>query len=69
MKNVPMHPRQHAFRVGHSCDLALAEVIDFVEGGLEDGQVTAGIFLDIRGAFDNLDTKAAESDLFQIVKI
>jgi retron-type reverse transcriptase len=55
----PLHNKQYAFRPGRSCDHALADIIDFVEGGKKEGHVTAALFLDIKGAFDHLKPEAA----------
>jgi hypothetical protein len=59
LKKKNMHKRQYAFRPGRSCDNALADAVDFIEGGKRDGHVTGVLFLDIKGAFDHLDPEAA----------
>ena len=53
------HPRQHAFRKGHSTELALSQVVDKIESAIYDQKLAVAVFLDIEGAFDNLDTAAA----------
>ena len=58
-RHKPLHENQHAFRAGRSCDLALAQTVDFIESGLHRNQHVLGLFMDIKGAFDNLDQKAA----------
>ena len=55
----PFHSNQHAFRTGRSCDSALSQVTDFIESSLGRKEYALGLFLDIKGAFDNLDQKAA----------
>jgi len=58
-KDNPMHARQHAFRKDHSTELALTEVVDTIEKAILNKKTTMAIFLDIEGAFDNLNTEAA----------
>jgi hypothetical protein len=52
--NKPMHPRQHGFTRGRSCDSALAETLDCIESGYHQGDYVLALFFDIKGAFDNL---------------
>ena len=54
-----MHKRQHAFRIGKSCDSALTETVNFIEKGINQEKYTVGVFLDIKGAFDNVDPDEA----------
>jgi ribonuclease HI len=55
----PIHEQQHAFRKDHSTELALTEVVDHIEQAVLNKRVTMAVFLDIEGAFDNLNTEAA----------
>ena len=55
----PLNKRQHAFQLGKSCDTALSEAIDYIEKGIERKQYVLGVFLDIKGAFDNVDPDKA----------
>ena len=55
----PLHAKQHAFRKGHSCEVALSQVTDRIEKSIYNNKVVMAAFLDIEGAFDNLDTNAA----------
>ena len=55
----PLHKNQHAFRKGSSCDSALSDFVNKVEKGIKRGRYVIGVFLDIQGAFDNLDPEAA----------
>ena len=55
----PFHKAQHAFRSGRSCDSALAETVDTLESAVLNNEYALGLFLDIKGAFDNLNHKAA----------
>ncbi len=55
----PMHQKQHAFRKGHSTEVALSQVTDRIEKAILNNKLAMAAFLDIEGAFDNLDTAAA----------
>ena len=48
----PLHPNQHAYQAGKSVEMALHQLVVWVEKAL-DQQIALGIFLDIEGAFDN----------------
>ena len=48
-----MTPYQHGFIKGTSTDSAIHTVVDKIEGSLANGEFVLGIFLDIKGAFDN----------------
>ena len=61
----PLHPRQHAFRKNHSTEHALTESVDTIEQALFRGQMAIGIYMDIRGAFDNISTEAIVGSLRQ----
>ena len=55
----PFHDRQHAFRKGHSTDAALSQVVSDIEQAIFNKRHCLTVFIDIEGAFDNLDTTAA----------
>ena len=55
----PLHPDQHAFSREKGTDTALVRVVDIIEKGLLTQQFTLGVFLDIKGAFNNLKTHKA----------
>ncbi len=55
----PIHVKQHAFRKGHSTEVALSQVADRIEKAIYNNKIALAAFLDIEGAFDNLDTNAA----------
>ena len=59
LKTNPMNKHQHAFRRGHSTDSALTDMVDNIEAGMLRNEYVLGVFLDIEGAFDNLDPQAA----------
>jgi hypothetical protein len=54
-----MHEKQHAFRKGHSTELAISEVVNTIESAIHKGKYALATFLDIEGAFDNLQTDSA----------
>ena len=55
----PLSSKQHAFRKGSSCETALSDFTDKIESAIQRDKYALGIFLDIQGAFDNLDPMAA----------
>ena len=63
LKENPLHENQHAFTIGRSCDSALSQTVDLIEKGLNRGEYVIGIFLDIRGAFDNVNPEEATKAL------
>jgi retron-type reverse transcriptase len=62
-KAEPFHPFQHAFRKGHCTENALSRIVDTAEKDILCKQVAIAVFLDIKGAFDNLSSKAIEDGL------
>jgi hypothetical protein len=52
----PLHKDQHAFRKGHCTENALSHMVDSIEKGFKQKKVILAVFLDIKGAFDNLST-------------
>ena len=60
LKENPLHPSQHGFRRGMSCETALSTVLNRLEKSiLEPGGVAISIFLDVQGAFDNVNPHSA----------
>jgi hypothetical protein len=49
---------KHAFRKGHSCDDAFTGTVNTIEHAMHNGQFAVTVFLDIRGAFDNITSDA-----------
>ena len=45
--------------MGRSCDLALSQAIDCIESAIHQKEYALSLFLDIKGAFDNLKQDAA----------
>jgi hypothetical protein len=52
----PMNSSQHGFRRGFSTDSALSEVVNRIESSIYRGKFSLCVFLDIKGAFDNVKT-------------
>ena len=59
LSSKPLHKDQHAFSREKGTDTALVRVVDTIEKGLLRNQFTLGVFIDIAGAFNNLDTEKA----------
>ena len=57
-KKKPMIRTQFAFLKGRSTETALSRVVDKIESALLHKREALGVFLDIKGAFDNLDYEA-----------
>ena len=53
--NNMLHPSQSGFRSHHSTNTALLDVTDHILNNLNNGKVTASIFLDLTKAFDTVD--------------
>ena len=58
-----MHAYQHAFRMHHSCDIALSRVVDHIEKSILNEKLTLGVFPDIQGAFDNITIDSLEKGM------
>ena len=54
----PLHRRQYAFRKNLSTEHALSESINLIERSIYRGEMVIGIYLDIKGAFDNVASAA-----------
>jgi hypothetical protein len=63
LKDDPLSPHQHAFRKGFSTESALSSVMSFLEKAVLKGGLAIGVFLDIKGAFDNVTTEGIEASL------
>jgi len=50
----PLSTSQTGFRKGHSTDLALTRLTTYLEQAKQDRLVVSGLFMDIKGAFDNV---------------
>ena len=50
--------RQHAYSKGKSTETALHDLVSFIEGSLDVGEYTMVSFLDIEGAFNNVEPNA-----------
>ena len=54
VRDNPVHSRQHGFRSDRSTDSAISEVSNEIESFIFKRQYCLSVFLDIRGAFDNI---------------
>ena len=54
----PMHQHQYAFQKGKSTDDAISRAVTSLERGIMQNDYVIGVFLDIKGAFDNLSHEA-----------
>ena len=54
----PLHPRQFGARAGTGTDQALSTVVNTIEKGIMNKQYVLGMFMDIKGAFNNLTNEA-----------
>ena len=50
-----LYASQYGFRKKHGCDHAVGELISNISKGIEQGKLTAGVFLDLSKAFDSLE--------------
>ena len=55
----PLSTNQHGFRHNSSCDSAISGLVDRIESAIHRKRFGIGVFLDIQGAFDNLDLDKA----------
>jgi hypothetical protein len=60
LKQNPMHKNQHAFRRGHSTEIPLSELTNFIEQAFINKEYVVSVFLDIIGAFNNVSHQAME---------
>ena len=65
LTQVPLSPQQHAYRVGHSTETALHDVVLRIERTLSRGQYAMGCFLDIQGAFDGVSVESIKAGLLK----
>merc|ERR1712095_249786 len=54
----PLHKKQYAFQKGKGTDDALSHTVNAIEKGLLRKQYVIAVFLDIQGAFDNIQPDA-----------
>jgi hypothetical protein len=60
LKHNPMHKNQHAFRRGHSTEIPLSELTNYIEQAFINKEYVVSVFLDIIGAFNNVSHQAME---------
>ena len=63
LQSSPLHRRQFAFRKDHSTDQALTESVNVIEKAMLRGLMAIAIYIDIKGAFDNICTNAIVDSL------
>jgi hypothetical protein len=49
----PLYPNQHAYQAGKSVEMALHQLMVWVEKVLDQQETALGVFLDTEGAFNN----------------
>ena len=59
----PLSRWQHGFRRTKSTETAIAEVVNYIESAMYQGEFAIAICLDIQGAFDNLNVAKANEAL------
>ena len=65
LKETPLNVRQHGFRHGMSTDTALSMMVGRIEKALNRKKISVGIFLDIKGAFDNVNIAFTQNALLE----
>ena len=66
LKANPLNDRQHGFRKGRSTDTALSMMVGRIEKALrKKGGAAIAVFLDIRGAFDNVNISFTSNALLE----
>ena len=55
----PLSSNQHGFRAGYSTETALTKVVSKLESAVYRGGTALAVFLDVQGAFDNVDPSKA----------
>ena len=48
-------PGQYGFRAGHSTAMAVLDMVERVRGAWDKGNVSLGVFIDLKKAFDTVD--------------
>ena len=56
-ENNQIYHSQYGFRVGHSCENAIGDLVSHVLKNQQQNKYTAALFLDLSKAFDTLDHK------------
>ena len=59
----PLDSEQHAFTLKKNTDTAVSSVDNYIQKGISTDNMVLGLFLDISGAFDNVNLDAAFAEL------
>jgi hypothetical protein len=59
----PVHTAQHGFTKGRSTESAISNTVNYIEKHIYAGDYCLAVFLDIQGAFDNIDINGIHSSL------
>ena len=54
-RNRVLAPGQYGFRAGHSTAMAVLDMVERVRGAWARGNVSLGVFIDLKKAFDTVD--------------
>ena len=58
LRQFPIHKNQHAFRKGHSAEIAISKLVSKIEKAIYKKEYSVVVFLDIEGAYDNVSIRA-----------
>ena len=58
LREFPIHRNQHAFRKGHSAEIAISKLVSKIEKAIFKKEYAVVVFLDIEGAYDNVSIRA-----------
>ena len=58
LQHAPIHHHQFGFKKGKSTENAISKVVNYVEKGINSGKYVLGVFMDIAGAFDNVNLES-----------
>ena len=62
-----LHENQHGFVDGKSCDSNLTTWVNTIEKGFIDNAFTLGVYIDIKGAFDNATNEGIERMMTKVL--
>ena len=65
MASLSLHPKKHAYQSGKSMEMALLQLVVWVEKVLDQQEIALDVFLDIEGAFNNTSYDSMCAALFK----